>query len=68
MTEIIQLAYAERVRCADGTAIAKSAQRNKLAGPPPGDSLRKATMLSGWPAAMSAISGGSLGSISPLRS
>ena len=68
MNVCIQPRYAARVMCAALSTVAKSTDRSRLAGPPPGDWLTKSTMCTGWIPAMMARSCGSRGSISPLRS
>ena len=65
---LIQPRYAERVRCAVLSTVARSTDRSRLAGPPPGDSPMKSTMCTGCLPAMMARSCSSRGSTSPLRS
>ena len=64
----IQLMYAGAARCAALTCVAKSMDRRRLAGPPPGDWPPKSTIRTGYAWAMAAMSIGSRGSMWPLRS
>src|SRR6266705_676005 len=68
MNSCIQATYAAGVRCTATPAVARSIERSRLAGPPPGDWSTKATIRTGGKWTMAAMSCGSRGSMAPLRS